>query len=42
MKYVIDKLPDLGIVKASVTGNLNRDTRKELFLTVVSEANKKF
>jgi hypothetical protein len=39
MKCVIDKLSDLGIIKIHVSGKLNQETRKELFLKAVSEIN---
>jgi len=39
MKYVIDKLADLEIIKVTVLGNLSLEARKELFLKAVSELN---
>ena len=39
MKYVIDKLSDLGIIKINVSGKLNQEIRKELFLKAVSKLN---
>jgi hypothetical protein len=39
MKYVIDKLSDLEIVKATVSGTLTQDARKELYSKAVSELN---
>ena len=39
MKYVIDKLSDLEIIKATVSGTLNQDTRKEILSKAVSELN---
>jgi hypothetical protein len=39
MKYVIDKLSDLEIIKATVSGTLNQDERKESLLKAVSELN---
>ncbi len=39
MKYVIDKLTDLEIVKATVSGTLTQDERKELYSKAVSELN---
>ena len=39
MKYVIDKLSDLGIIKINVSGKLSLEARKELFLKAVSELN---
>ena len=37
MKYLIDKLSDLGIVKISVSGKLNQDIREEIFSKLISE-----
>ena len=37
MNYVIDKLPDLEIIKVTVSGTLNQDTRKEIYSKTVSE-----
>ena len=39
MKYVIDKLTDLEIIKATVSGTLTQDERKELYSKAVSELN---
>ena len=39
MKYVIDKLSDLEIIKATVSGTLNQDIRKEILSKAVSELN---
>jgi hypothetical protein len=39
MKYVIDKLSDLEIIKATVSGTLNQDERKEILTKAVSELN---
>jgi hypothetical protein len=39
MKYVIDKLSDLEIIKVTVSGTLNQDERKESFSKAVSELN---
>ena len=39
MKYVIDKLSDLEIIKATVSGTLDQDTRKEILSKAVSELN---
>jgi hypothetical protein len=39
MKYVIDKLSDLGIIKASISGTLTQDERKEILSRAVSELN---
>ena len=39
MKYVIDKLSDLEIIKVTVSGTLNQDTRKESISKAVSELN---
>jgi hypothetical protein len=39
MEYIIDKLPDLEIVKITVSGKLNNDIRKELVLKAVSILN---
>jgi RNA-binding protein YhbY len=39
MKYVIDKLSDLEIIKVTVSGTLNQDTRKEILSKTVSELN---
>ena len=37
MKYVIDKLSDLEIIKVTVSGTLNQDTRKESISKAISE-----
>ena len=39
MKYVIDKLSDLEIIKVTVSGTLNQDIRKEIYPKVISELN---
>jgi hypothetical protein len=39
MKYVIDKLSDLEIIKVTVSGTLNQDTRKEIHSIAVNELN---
>jgi hypothetical protein len=39
MKYVIDKLSDLEIIKITVSGTLNQDERKKSFSKAVSELN---
>jgi len=39
MKYVIDKLSDLEIIKITVSGTLNQDTRNEILLEALSELN---
>ena len=39
MKYVIDKLADLEIIKATVSGTLTQDERKKLFSKAVTELN---
>ena len=39
MKYVIDKLSDLEIIKITVSEKLNQDTRKEILLEAVSILN---
>ncbi len=39
MKYTIDKLADLEILKITVSGTLNQDIRKEILLEAVSELN---
>jgi len=39
MKYIIDKLSDLGIIKASISGTLTQDERKEILSKAVSELN---
>jgi len=39
MKYVIDKLSDLEIIKVTVSGLLNQDIRREIHLKAVSELN---
>jgi hypothetical protein len=39
MEYIIDKLSDLEIIKISVSGILNQDIRKEIFLKAVSILN---
>jgi hypothetical protein len=39
MKYVIDKLSDLEIIKATVLGTLNQDIRKEILSKAVNELN---
>jgi chromosome condensin MukBEF ATPase and DNA-binding subunit MukB len=39
MKYVIDKLSDLGIIKVTVSGTLNQNERKEILTKTVSELN---
>ena len=41
MKYVIDKLSDLKIIKVIVSGTLNQATRKEIHSKAVSELNTK-
>jgi hypothetical protein len=40
MKYVIDKLSDLEIIKVIVSGTLNKDIRKEIFSKAISELNR--
>jgi hypothetical protein len=39
MKYVIDKLADLEIIKATISGTLDQDIRKEILSEAVSELN---
>ena len=39
MKYIIDKLTDLGIIKINVSGKLSLESKKELFLKAVNELN---
>ena len=39
MKYVIDKLTDLEIIKATVSGTLTQDERKEIILRSANELN---
>jgi hypothetical protein len=39
MKYVIDKLSDLEIIKVTVSGTLNQEIRKKLHPKVISELN---
>jgi len=39
MKYVIDKLSDLEIIKITVSEKLNQDTKKEIFSEAVSILN---
>jgi hypothetical protein len=39
MKYVIDNLSDLEIIKVTASGTLNQDIRKEIILKTVSELN---
>jgi hypothetical protein len=39
MEFIIDKLPDLEIVKISVSGKLNQDIRKELISKAISILN---
>jgi hypothetical protein len=39
MEFIIDKLPDLEIVKISVSGKLNQDIRKELLSKAVNILN---
>ena len=39
MKYVIDTLSDLEIIKATISGTLNQDIRKEILSKAVSELN---
>ena len=39
MKYVIDKLSDLEIIKITATGKLDQDTRKEILSEAVSLLN---
>ena len=39
MKYVIDKLSDLEIIKVTASGTLNQDIRKEIILKTVSALN---
>ena len=39
MMYIIDKLSDLEIIKATVSGTLDQDTRKEILSKAVSELN---
>ena len=36
MGYVIDKLSDLEIIKVTVSGTLNQDTREEILLKALS------
>ena len=39
MKYVIDKLADLEIIKVTASGTLNQDIRKEIISEALSELN---
>ena len=39
MKYTIDKLADLEIIKVTVLGTLNQHIRKEILLEALSELN---
>jgi hypothetical protein len=39
MKYVIDKLSDLEIIKVTASGTLNQHIRKEILLEALSELN---
>jgi hypothetical protein len=39
MGYVIDKLSDLEIIKVTVSGTLNQDTRKEILSKTLGELN---
>jgi len=39
MKYVIDKLSDLEIIKITVSEKLNQDTKKEILSEAVSILN---
>ena len=39
MKYVIDKLADLEIIKVTASGTLNQDIRKEVISEALSELN---
>ena len=39
MKYVIDKLSDLEIIKVTASGTLNQDIRKEIISEALSELN---
>ena len=39
MKYVIDKLSDLEVIKVTISGTLNQDTRKEILSKAVRELN---
>ena len=39
MNYVIEKLSDLEIIKVTVSGTLNQDTRKEIHSKTVNELN---
>jgi hypothetical protein len=39
MKYVIDKLSDLEIIKVTVSGTLNQEIREKLHPKVISELN---
>ena len=39
MKYVIDKLTDLEIIKVTASGTLNQDIRKEIISEALSELN---
>ena len=39
MKYVIDKLPDLEIIKVTASGTLNQEIRKEIISEALSELN---
>jgi hypothetical protein len=41
MKYIMDRLSDLEIIKVTVSGTLNQDTRKEIIPKAVSELNTK-
>ena len=40
MKYVIDKLSDLEIIKVTASGTLNQEIRKEIISEALSELNK--
>ena len=39
MNYVIDKLADLEIIKVTISGTLNQDTRKEILSKTLGELN---
>ena len=39
MQFVIDKLPDLEIIKITVSGTLNQDIRKEIYSKAISALN---
>ena len=39
MKFIVDKLTDLEIIKVTVSGTLNQDIRKEILSKAVSELN---